>query len=261
MPPLAGAPGADHLHPNEALQRAGLVAVKEAKILAQNGFDGVVLENFGDAPFFKAEVAAETIASLAIIAAAVRESVRISLGINVLRNDALSALSIAAVTGADFIRVNVLSGVAATDQGLIEGKAAEVLRERARLHSTEIAILADVHVKHAQSLSSSSLELAIEETADRGGADGIIITGTTTGREPSVTQLKSAAAICKKIKIPLYVGSGVTPGNIATLREPLQSTGLRLIVGSTLRRSGTAGEPMDLKRVQSFVKAWKKQRS
>ena len=54
------------------------------------------------------------------ISAAIREVSKLPLGINVLRNDAFSALAIAAVTGADFIRVNVLSGVTATDQGLIE---------------------------------------------------------------------------------------------------------------------------------------------
>src|SRR4029079_5487495 len=118
LPALAGAPGSSD--PADALQRAGLQAVKEAQILVKAGFDGLILENFGDVPFYKTQVPPETIASMSVIAAAVREAARkVSLGINVLRNDARAAMAIAAVTGCDFIRVNVLSGVSATDQGWI----------------------------------------------------------------------------------------------------------------------------------------------
>ena len=50
---------------------------------------------------------------------------------------------------AEFIRVNVLTGIMATDQGLIEGKAYDLLRYRREL-GAEVGILADVLVKHAR---------------------------------------------------------------------------------------------------------------
>ena len=50
LPALPGSPEAARMSPAEALQKAGLWAVKEAKILSQNGFDGIIIENFGDAP-------------------------------------------------------------------------------------------------------------------------------------------------------------------------------------------------------------------
>jgi len=56
LPPLAGSPGAHHHHPADALQMAGFQAVREAETFAKSGFDGVVIENFGDAPFFKSQV-------------------------------------------------------------------------------------------------------------------------------------------------------------------------------------------------------------
>src|SRR5262249_6275844 len=143
--------------PAIALQKAGIQAVREAKLLAQAGFEAVIIENFGDTPFYKTRVPAETVASLAVIAAAVRESVSIPVGINVLRNDGHSALAVAAVTGCDLVRVNVLTGVSATDQGIIEGEAASLIRERQRLGASSIGILADVHVKHARSLSSDDI--------------------------------------------------------------------------------------------------------
>jgi hypothetical protein len=241
------------MHPAAALSRAGLWAVKEARALQLAGFDGLILENFGDTPFYKTEVPPETIAAFSVIAAAVRESVRIPIGINVLRNDARAALSIAAVTGADFIRVNVLSGVTATDQGLIEGDSAALIRERLRLNATHVAILADVHVKHARSLSSESLALAIEETAGRGGADAVIVTGTTTGRAPIRGDLELAFHAAKQAGVPLFVGSGLDPRALSDLPDP----SIGLIVGSALRRGGRAGAPLEPKRLRDFIRSAK----
>ncbi len=253
LPALPGSPEASHLSPAQALQQAGLWAVQEAKILQKNGFDGIIIENFGDAPFFKTEVKPETVAAMAVISAAIREVCKLPLGINVLRNDAFSALAIAAVTGADFIRVNVLSGVTATDQGLIEGQAADLIRERIRLNAQSVKILADVHVKHAKSLSSSNLAIAIEETAGRGGADGIIISGDTTGRAPDATVILQAVEAAKHMGVPVYLGSGATPELM-----PYFPTALRIIVGSTLRKNGKPGAPLDLVRIKKFMKATKK---
>ncbi len=253
LPALPGSPEASHLDPAQALQQAGLWAVQEAKILAKSGFDGIILENFGDAPFYKTQVKPETIAALSVIAAAVRETCNLPIGINVLRNDAFAALSIAAVTGCDFIRVNVLSGVAATDQGLIEGQAADLIRERIRLNAQSVKILADVHVKHARSLSSSSLSIAIEETAGRGGADAVVISGSTTGRAPDPMIIQEALQAAKHVGVPVYLGSGATPALL-----PEFPSSLRIIVGSTLRKSGKPGASLDSKRIKQFMDAVKK---
>ena len=253
LPPLPGSPGAADLNPAVALSRAGLWAVKEAIALTAAGFDGLILENFGDIPFYKDRVKPETIASLSVIAAAVRESTRVSLGINVLRNDALAALAIAAATNANFIRVNVLSGVVASDQGLIEGSAAELIRERIRLNAQSISILADVHVKHAQTLSSQDLAIAIEEVAGRGGADGVIISGATTGRLPDLALIQRAQAAALHSGVPLYIGSGMTSEQMSDFLLP----GVRLIVGSALRKSGKAGATLDGKRVKKLIQTWK----
>ncbi len=254
LPPLAGSPrsleqGED---PALALQKAGIQAVQEAKLLAQAGFEGIILENFGDTPFYKAQVPPETVASLAVIAAAVRESVSIPVGINVLRNDGASALAIAAVTGCDLIRVNVLTGVSATDQGIIEGDAAKLIRERQRLGASSIGILADVHVKHARTLSSDDIGIAVEEVALRSMADAVIVTGSTTGRSVEMDHLRRASEVAREHDIPVLIGSGAHRDNLASLLQYAQG----IIVGSDLRRGGKAGAPLDSKRVRELAKAF-----
>ncbi len=251
LPALAGAPGAIS-PPSQALARAGLQAVQEAKILTQAGFEGLILENFGDIPFYKNSVPPETVASMAIIAAAVREVTKLPIGINVLRNDGRAALAIAAVSGCDFIRVNVLAGVAATDQGIVEGDAAFLIRERARL-GAPIGILGDVHVKHARTLSSDDIALATEETALRAMADGVVVTGSTTGRPVDLGQLEKASELARGHGIPLYVGSGATLKNLSDLKRLAYG----VIVGSALRKGAMAGAPMDLKAAKNFASAWK----
>lgn len=250
LPPLAGSPRAFGEHPAATMHAAGLQAVREAQLLEKAGFDGVILENFGDIPFYKSQVPPETIASMSVIAAAVRESTRMSIGINILRNDARSAMAVAAVTGCDFIRVNVLSGVAATDQGVIEGEAALLQREKLRLGAEDLSIIADIHVKHGKMLSSDDIGLAVEEAALRGMADAVIVTGSTTGRSVSMTDLARAAEVAHPRRIPLLIGSGATRDNLADLLE--LATGI--IVGSDLRKGGKAGAPLDPRRVRELAK-------
>ena len=247
---LGGSPGANGIHPAEALQEVGAIAVEEAGILVEAGFDGIILENFGDTPFYKTQVPPITIASMSIIAAAVREATDgIQLGINVLRNDVYSALAIAAATGCDFIRANVLTGVAATDQGLIEGDAAGLLRERDRLQ-VSVGILADIHVKHAQTLSTVDLTLAMEDATVRGRADGVIVTGHTTGRLADLGVIQEASKKARHLGVPIFLGSGATQEKLKDLRPWLDG----IIVGSTLREGGKPGAPLDRKRTVEFAK-------
>ena len=247
LPPLPGSPRAT-LSAEKQLHHAREWAIKESLTLSRAGFDGLIIENFGDTPFFKECAPPEVLASMAIIVDSVRKKVSCAIGVNVLRNDARGALAVAGVCGADFIRVNVLCGVYATDQGLIEGNAALLARERKRL-APGIAIFADTHVKHARSLSSPDLETSIEETALRAGADAVIITGSTTGRAVELGDFSKGLSTAKRVGVPLYVGSGVTPEN----GRVLTGEGAGVIVGSYLRRGGVAGAPLDSHRIKTFV--------
>src|SRR5215213_8928538 len=79
-------------------------AVSDAQALEAGGVHAIMVENFFDAPFFKAGVPPVTISAMTRAIIAIREEVKIPIGVNVLRNDACAALSIAHVCGAQFIR-------------------------------------------------------------------------------------------------------------------------------------------------------------
>ena len=239
LPPLPGSPRWEG--PRAALAEH---VANDARALVEGGVDAVVVENFGDAPFFAGEVPPETVASLALCTRVVLDVAGdVPVGVNVLRNDARAALGICAAVGARFVRVNVHTGAAVTDQGLIEGRAAETLRERARL-CPEVAILADVHVKHATPLGRESIEEAAADLVQRGLVDGVIVSGTGTGRAPvaeDVQRLRPHVGCAA-----LLLGSGVTDDNAAQLVGPADGA----IVGTWLKRDGRVDQPVDVERVR-----------
>jgi membrane complex biogenesis BtpA family protein len=223
-------------------------ATGDAEALAASGFDGILVENFLDAPFHAESVPAETVAGLTRAVVAVRDVVDLPIGVNVLRNDAHSALAVAAATGARFVRVNVHTGSMWTDQGLIHGQAANTMRLRAVL-SPEIAVIADLHVKHGSPPAGSDLTSVAADTWYRGLADALIVSGPTTGAPVDPADARVVRTTVPGA--PVLVGSGVTPENARRLLADVDGA----IVGSALMRGGRAGEPIDAGRARALVAA------
>jgi len=223
-------------------------AEQEAVALASGGVHGLIIENFFDSPFPKDSVDPAVVSAMSLTVHRLMNLVTLPVGINVLRNDALSAMAIASCVDAHFIRVNVLTGVMATDQGLIEGQAHQLLRYRRELGS-DVKILADVLVKHARPLGSPNLTTAVQETIQRGLADGVILSGWATGSPPSLEDLELASAAAEGT--PVFVGSGANWENIPRLIQAADG----VIVSSSLKRRGKIDQPIDPIRVSQFVEA------
>jgi membrane complex biogenesis BtpA family protein len=223
-------------------------AVADARVLADAGFDAVGVENFGDAPFYRDHVPKVTVAAMTRAIGAVTDAVDIPVGVNVLRNDGSAALAVAAATEAAFIRVNVLSGSMWTDQGLVVGDAAEVVRLRTSI-APSTAILADVFVKHAVPPPGTTLSETAEELAGRALADGVIVSGTATGRPPDVSTLREVRVVLPTT--PLFIGSGASLDNVAGFLEVADG----VIVGTAIKVDGVTTNPVDPTVATAFVTA------
>ncbi|MEB3120628.1 MAG: BtpA/SgcQ family protein [Snowella sp.] len=223
-------------------------AEQEATALAAGGIDGIIVENFFDAPFTKDQVNPAVISAMTLIVDRIMNLVVVPVGLNLLRNDAKGALAIASCVNAQFIRVNVLNGIMATDQGLIEGNAHEILRFRRELGS-DIAIFADVLVKHARPLGTPNLTTAVQDTIERSLADAVILSGWATGSPPTLEDLELATAAAKGT--PVLIGSGANWDNIGQLMQAADGA----IVASSLKRQGMIHETIDPIRVAQFIEA------
>lgn len=223
-------------------------ALADARTLKTAGFDAIVVENFGDVPFTPEQLPPASLAAMAVVADHVRRESGLIVGMNALRNDALAALGIAAAVGAKFIRVNVHTGVYATDQGIIEGRADRTLRYRKQL-GARVAILADVNVKHAVPISQPDVVRAAKDTAYRGLADGLVLTGPATGEAVNVDELRRVREAVPDRR--LFIGSGATSKTIRSLLE--LSNGV--IVGTGIKQNGDTSRPIDPKLAGDFAKA------
>ena len=239
--PLPGSPGWQGSM-DAVLERAE----KDTVALANAGFDGVIVENYGDVPFFRNSVPPETVAGITASLRTVQEATSLPVGVNVLRNDARAAIGIAAVTGARFVRFNVHTGSMWTDQGLIEADAANTLRARTALNN-EIAILADVHVKHGIPPAGLRIEDAALDAWHRGLASALIVSGPATGQETDISDLERVRASVPEANV--LVGSGATRTTIRELLPLIDG----VIVGSAVMVEGQAGAGVDPERARDFV--------
>jgi len=223
-------------------------ALYDATTLVEGGVDAIIIENFWDSPFPRGASEPITIASMTVCVQEIRRAVSVPLGVNVLRNDGVGAMSVAVATGAQFIRVNVLSYAMVTDQGIIQGCASEVARAR-RAATRPVEVLGDVMVKHAVPMGPMDIVTAARDTILRGGADALVISGTETGAPIDVKDLEKVRAALPEV--PLVSGSGVTLENLPKMLPWLNV----IVVGTYFKEHGQVERPVDRGRVAAFMDA------
>jgi membrane complex biogenesis BtpA family protein len=231
-------------------------AVDEAKLLADAGFDALLLENMHDVPYLAREVGPEIIAAMTAITAAVRESVSVPLGVQILAGANRAALAVAHAAGAQFIRAEGFVFASIADEGLLaEADAGPLLRERKRIGAEDIKILADIKKKHSSHAITSDVDIA--ETAKAAaffGADGVIVTGIATAEPTSVDDIEKVKAAVSSPSltagsVPVLVGSGVTPDTAGALLKHADG----LIVGSWYKKDGQWVNDPDADRVKQLI--------
>lgn len=79
--------------------------------------------------------------------------------------------------------------------------------------------------------------------------DGVILTGTATGRPASPKELKDLKVNCN---VPVLIGSGITLENIEQYREADAC-----IIGSYFKEDGKWQNHLDSKRLKQFLKVVK----
>jgi membrane complex biogenesis BtpA family protein len=243
---LAALPGSPLYGGSVAAVREAIL--RDAKLLAEGGVHGLMIENFGDTPFFPGRVPAHVVAHITAIAAEVRRAApQLPLGINVLRNDGLSALAVAHAVGASHIRVNILCGARVADQGLLQGIAHELLRLRSELRAESIKIFADVDVKHSAPLAQRPIVDEVDDTLHRGMADALIVSGAGTGKPTDPEKVKLVKLAAKGAAV--FLGSGVTPATLPALLPHADG----FIVGTYFKKDGVSTNAVDPKRVRELM--------
>jgi uncharacterized protein len=184
---------------------------------------------------------------MAVAAERVRRETGLPIGVNVLANAALHALSVASAAGARFVRVNQWANAYVANEGLIEGAAAKAMRYRSLLQAQEVKIFADAHVKHGGHAIVQDRPIAeLVRDVEFFNADVVIFTGQRTGHAADLDYLRKIRAAAS---LPTLVGSGVDPGNVGDILSIVDG----VIVASALKVDGRWWNPVDAERARRFV--------
>jgi len=236
----------------DTMDRIVETAVAEAETFQLSGFDGIILENMHDRPYLKCNVGPEIVAGMTRVACEVKRRVGAGfpVGIQILAGANVEALSVAYVSGCEFIRAEGCVFGHVADEGWIEACAGNLLRERARIGAGRVRIWTDIQKKH--SAHAVTADLALEDWvhgAEFFGIDGVIITGSATGKAAAKDEVKRAKTAGR---IPVIVGSGITPDNAADY-----AMADAWVIGSSIKYDGFWENPLDPDRLKAMVNARK----
>jgi uncharacterized protein len=221
-------------------------ALADAQALIAGGIEAIMIENFYDSPFFQDQVGPETVAAMSHIITHLRGQTSLPLGVNVLRNDGKSALAIATACQCQFVRINQLAWASVTDQGIIQGRAAEIARYR-RLIGASAIIFADCLTKHAVPLAPQAMADVARDTWERAGASALVISGAATGHATEVSDVLLARQSAPQA--PLLIGSGITLENLEVYLPHVDG----FLVGTWFKEGGAVEAPVDPSRVAAML--------
>jgi membrane complex biogenesis BtpA family protein len=223
--------------------------LEEASLLAESGLDGLILENMHDLPYVQPPASPEVIANMTRLADAVRkEHPDLPLGIQILASANREALAVAHACNLDFIRAEGFVFGHVADEGWTDANAGALMRYRKSLGAQHIRVFTDIKKKHSAHAVTSDVNLVeTAEAAEFFLSDGLIITGSSTGKAASPEELD---AVSEAVSIPVIIGSGVNPSNLSAF-----SKASALIAGSYLKKGGQWDQPLDRDRVLRLVEA------
>lgn len=242
--PMPGAPGYDH-DVDTIIERA----LDDAEKLEEGGVDGLIVENMWNIPYFVgSDIPPETISVQSVAARKVVEKVDMPVGANVIHNAGRGDLAVALASGADFMRICLLTGAQVWDTGEFDsGIAAELTRLRKYFDAEDIHIFADIDKKHSQIFPGIDIKThAI--WSEYYLADALIVTGEMTGSPAIVEDVEAVREVSDR---PILMGSGMNKDNVPKFLKYADGA----IVGTTFKESGITENPVDTERVKEFMSA------
>jgi uncharacterized protein len=224
-------------------------SLDEARVYRDAGYTALMIENMHDRPYLNRVVGPEVVAAMTAVGREVRREVPLTLGVQVLAGAGRESLAVALSCGASFVRVEGFVFAHAADEGLMESDAGELLRYRRAIGAERVAVFADIKKKHSS--HALTADVSLEETARAAEfflADGVIVTGTSTGKAADPADVH---AVSGAVDIPVLVGSGLTPENLASF-----AAADAFIVGSWAKADGVWSGPLDASRARAVAGAF-----
>jgi len=222
-------------------------SVEEALKLQDAGVDAILIENMHDVPYLKRNVGPEIVACMTAVSVELRKRIHLPIGIQILAGANKEALAVAQAAELDFIRAEGFTFAHIADEGYMESCAGELLRYRKMIGAEHILIFTDVQKKHSSHSITADISMKDHvETASYFRSDGIIITGSSTGKEALIDDVKVAY---QNTNLPIIIGSGITTENIENYWDFADA----FIIGSWFKFEGKWENAISKERLNRFM--------
>lgn len=238
---------------NNSVEKIVTGACKETEVYLKNNVDAVLIENMHDVPYIQSkDFGPEITAMMSRICSDIKRIVpnNVPCGIQILSCGNKEALAVAKACSFNFIRAEgyVFSHIG--DEGFTDANAGTLLRYRKQIDAEDVLIFADIKKKHSSHAITS--DISLEETAHAAEyflADGVVLTGTSTGVPANVNEL---SILKKATSLPILIGSGVTFANL-----PQYVAADALIVGSHFKHGGLWSNEIEENNVVEFMQKFR----
>lgn len=218
-------------------------ALKEIDIYVEEGLDGCIIENYHG-----------TVTDVMIVLRELSliEKKNIKIGINILPNNYESAFEIASLYDVDFIQLDYISGNYIDTKSINEKNYLDTRYK----YKNDPLVFGGVWPKYYSPIENSELK------KDISGAlllcDGIVVTGSGTGKETpldKIKEFKSHMISDRKFgNIPLIIGAGLDASNVVEQLKHADAA----IVGSCFKPYKRTQEMISRELVREFMNEVKK---
>lgn len=213
-------------------------ALRNARIFAEGGFDGVFLQDQTEGPS-----TAQSIAMLSALTRYVSSQVdSIALGSQMECDEAEPILAVAHASAASFVRIKAYVGTMIKDRGLVQGQCHSAYSYK-KTQGIDALIFADIFDRCGVPLGDLSLVQAAKFALQK-GADGLVITGKDY--EQTLEMLSAVKKAFPQAKA--ICGGSVTKQNI----QEVFSIADGAIVSSSLK-SDTDSESWSVEKIKELV--------
>lgn len=219
-------------------------ARKDLHALQAGGVDAVMFSNEASLPYLT-KVETITTATMARIIGELLDEVEVTLGVNVLW-DPKASLDLAMATGAKFVR-EIFSGVYASDFGLWNTNAGEVVRHQHAIGAQDVRLLYNIVPESAVYLAPREIADIARTTIFNTRADALCVSGLTAGSETSaqvLQQVKNAVA-----DTPVFANTGVNLQNV----EVQLSIADGAVIGTAFKEGGQTFNPVSEANVHALM--------
>lgn len=223
-------------------------ALYETEMVAENDFDGIIVQNMNDMPI-KQESSPEAIAYMTRITYEIKKRFP-ELVMGVLMNwDGVAGLSVADAVGADFVRVeHLFTGASVTSAGILQAQCVDIANIRKRTKS-KVPVYADIYEVHGVPLGRKPVGDAAWECVHEAFADGLFMSGKSP--EESIQMIKEVRN--RVPNVPVFLGGGATGDNIHELMQYFDGVSV-----ATWIKNGDMKNSIDPERAKVFIREAKR---